>query len=227
MYGYLTALGKAREHGGVSSTVPVRPTYLGWVCERAAGTRMADLVSVLLRAPIGAERDAEITCDGLGAAIHDGGMCATARDLARFGTMLLADGEVAGRPRGPGELASRLVDRRPGHPRRPRSLRVRLPSRRVVPQPVLVPAPGTRRRPALPGHPRADGIRQPGHGHGGRQAVLVAGRSVTGDAARHAAGFRRGRRHSRRARWARRDTAARPPGVVAGLSRGRLGETHQ
>ena len=58
---------------------------------------MADLFSGVLRAPIGAERDEEITCDGLGAAIHDAGMCATARDLARFGTMLLADGEVAGR----------------------------------------------------------------------------------------------------------------------------------
>ncbi len=49
-----------------------------------------------LAGTIGAERDAEITCDGLGAVIHDGGMCAT-RDLGRFGTVLLADGEVAGR----------------------------------------------------------------------------------------------------------------------------------
>jgi CubicO group peptidase (beta-lactamase class C family) len=44
---------------------------------------------------MGAEHDAEVTCDGLGAAIHDGGICATARDLARFG-MLLLDGGLAG-----------------------------------------------------------------------------------------------------------------------------------
>ena len=97
MYAYLTALGTAREHGGVFDYRSCETDVLGWVCERASGTRMADLISSLVWAPLGAERDAEITCDGVGAAIHDGGMCATARDLARFGAMLLADGEVAGR----------------------------------------------------------------------------------------------------------------------------------
>jgi CubicO group peptidase (beta-lactamase class C family) len=97
MYAYLTALGRDREHGGVFDYRSCETDVLGWVCERASGTRMADLISALVWEPIGAERDAEITCDGVGAAIHDGGMCATARDLARFGTMLLGDGEVAGR----------------------------------------------------------------------------------------------------------------------------------
>ena len=58
---------------------------------------MADLVSTLIWAPIGAEYDAEITCDGLGSAVHDGGVSATARDLARFGKMLLDDGWVGHR----------------------------------------------------------------------------------------------------------------------------------
>jgi CubicO group peptidase (beta-lactamase class C family) len=96
-YSYLMALGREREHGGVFDYRSCDTDVLGWVCERASKTRMADLVSDLVWAPIGAERDAEITCDGLGTAIHDGGMCATARDLARFGMMLLADGETAGR----------------------------------------------------------------------------------------------------------------------------------
>jgi CubicO group peptidase (beta-lactamase class C family) len=97
MYAFLTALGRNREHGGVFEYRSCETDVLGWVCERASGTRMADLIGQLVWAPIGAERDAEITCDGLGAAIHDGGMCATARDLARFGSMLLADGQIAGR----------------------------------------------------------------------------------------------------------------------------------
>jgi CubicO group peptidase (beta-lactamase class C family) len=97
MYAYLTTLGGAGTHGGVFDYRSCETDVLGWVCERAAGTRMADLVSELVWAPMGAEHDAEITCDGVGTAIHDGGMCATARDLARFGTMLLAGGEVAGR----------------------------------------------------------------------------------------------------------------------------------
>ena len=97
MYAYLTTLGAAGEHGGVFDYRSCETDVLGWVCERAAGTRMADLLAELVWAPIGAERDAEITCDGVGTAIHDGGMCATARDLARFGVMLLADGAAAGR----------------------------------------------------------------------------------------------------------------------------------
>ena len=68
------------------------------MCERAAGVRMADLVSTLIWAPIGAEHDAEITCDGLGSAVHDGGVSATARDMARFGNMLLHDGWVGHQP---------------------------------------------------------------------------------------------------------------------------------
>ena len=97
MYAYLTTLRAARRHGGVFDYRSCETDVLGWVCERAAGRRMADLIAELLWAPLGAEGDAEITCDSIGTAIHDGGMCATARDLARFGVVLLADGEVAGR----------------------------------------------------------------------------------------------------------------------------------
>ena len=38
--------------------------------------RMADLISLLIWQPLGAEFDAEITCDGVSTAIHDGGMSA-------------------------------------------------------------------------------------------------------------------------------------------------------
>src|SRR5204862_154872 len=67
---------------------------LGWVCERAAGRPMAELISELIWAPMGAEHDASLLHDGLGAAVHDGGLCATARDVARFGQMLLEGGLV-------------------------------------------------------------------------------------------------------------------------------------
>jgi len=103
LYSYLTTLGRSGEHGGVFAYRSCETDVLGWVCERAARTRMADLISEFLWSPLGAERDAEITCDSLGTAVHDGGMCATARDLARFGVMLLAGGELAGRRIVPGD----------------------------------------------------------------------------------------------------------------------------
>ena len=96
MYEYLTTLRKSAEHGGVFDYRSCETDALGWVAERAAGQPMAELISEHVWKPIGAEHDAIITVDGIGTAVHDGGMCATARDLARFGQMLLDSGIVDG-----------------------------------------------------------------------------------------------------------------------------------
>ena len=96
-YPYLATLGSAGPHGGEFSYRSADSDMLGWACERASGVRVADLISALVWQPIGAERDAEITCDPLGTAIPDGGISATARDLARFGQMLADDGVAQGR----------------------------------------------------------------------------------------------------------------------------------
>lgn len=63
---------------------------LGWVVERLSGKRYADLVSELIWKPMGAEEDAYITVDRLGAPRCAGGVCATTRDLARLGRLLFA-----------------------------------------------------------------------------------------------------------------------------------------
>jgi CubicO group peptidase (beta-lactamase class C family) len=96
MYAYLTTLKDREEHGGVFNYRSCETDVLGWVCERAAGMRMADLISELIWSPLGARFDAEISCDYIGTAIHDGGVCATAQDVARFGAMLLAGGHGGG-----------------------------------------------------------------------------------------------------------------------------------
>jgi len=97
-YPYLTTLGHAGPHGREFTYRSADSDMLGWACERASDTRMADLISALIWQPIGAERDAEITCDPLGSAVHDGGISATARDLARFGQMLVDNGMIQGHP---------------------------------------------------------------------------------------------------------------------------------
>lgn len=112
LYSYLTTVAPATGHGGPFVYRSADTDLLGWVCERAAGIRMADLIAQLIWQPMGAEADAEITCDGVGSAIHDGGMSATARDVARFGQLLLDDGYVAGIPVLPQQWlsASRALD---------------------------------------------------------------------------------------------------------------------
>ena len=92
MYAYLASLDSEGPHGGPFVYRSADTDMLGWVCERAAGIRMVDLISSLIWGPMGAEYDAEITCDSLGTAVHDGGISATARDVARFGQLLLDDG---------------------------------------------------------------------------------------------------------------------------------------
>jgi CubicO group peptidase (beta-lactamase class C family) len=96
-YPYLLTLGRAGPHGGEFTYRSADTDMLGWACERASGTRMADLISALIWQPMGAERDGEITCDPLGSGIHDGGVSATARDLARFGQLLVDEGVSRGR----------------------------------------------------------------------------------------------------------------------------------
>jgi CubicO group peptidase (beta-lactamase class C family) len=94
LYAFLRTLRSGTDHGGTFVYRSAETDVLGWVCERASGSRMADLISTLVWQPMGAERDAEIICDGSGTAVHDGGLCATARDLARFGQLLLDGGAV-------------------------------------------------------------------------------------------------------------------------------------
>jgi len=76
-------------HGGRFHYVSPNTDLLGWVIERAAGRRYADLMSEWVWRPAGAERSAYITVDRLGAPRCAGGMCTTARDLARVGQAML------------------------------------------------------------------------------------------------------------------------------------------
>ncbi len=98
MYDYLASMEQETAHGGAFVYRSADTDMLGWVCERASGVRMADLISQLIWQPMGAEFDAEITCDRVGSAIHDGGMSARARDMARFGQLILDDGLVDDKP---------------------------------------------------------------------------------------------------------------------------------
>ena len=96
MTAYYPTLVNQGPHGGPFDYRSILTDMLAWVMERAAGARFADLVSKHLWRPMGAEFDAEVTVDSHGNAMADGGVCATLRDLARFGQLLLDDGRRDG-----------------------------------------------------------------------------------------------------------------------------------
>lgn len=77
------------QHGGRFHYVSPNTDLLGWVIERATGARYAELMSEHIWKPVGAEHSAYITVDRLGAPRTAGGMCVTARDLARVGQWII------------------------------------------------------------------------------------------------------------------------------------------
>jgi CubicO group peptidase (beta-lactamase class C family) len=83
-------------HGGRFHYVSPNTDLMGWVIERAAGQRYADLLSALLWQPMGAEHGAYITVDRLGAPRCAGGICATVMDLARVGQLMVQGGSRDG-----------------------------------------------------------------------------------------------------------------------------------
>lgn len=86
---YQVLKGRDGSHGGRFHYISTNSDLLGWVIERATGRRYADLMSEHLWKPIGAERSAYITVDRFGAPRCAGGMCTTARDLARVGQWMI------------------------------------------------------------------------------------------------------------------------------------------
>jgi CubicO group peptidase (beta-lactamase class C family) len=127
--GYFATLPNDGPHHGPFRYRSILTDVLAWVIERAAGERLHELMSRVLWQPMGAEFDAEITVDAHGNPMADGGVCATLRDLARFGQMFLQRGRAAdrvivpeawiddtirGAPDGPQAFAS--GDGSPGYP---------------------------------------------------------------------------------------------------------------
>jgi CubicO group peptidase (beta-lactamase class C family) len=94
MYEYLSTLTAARSHGSAFEYRSCETDILGWVCERATGLRMPELLTNLIWSRIGAEQDMDAAVDPAGAVFHDGGLAATLRDIGRFGQMLLDGGSV-------------------------------------------------------------------------------------------------------------------------------------
>ncbi len=97
---YYATLGNDGEHGGPFRYRSILTDVLGWVLEKAGGARLHDLIARLIWQPMGAEFDAEITVDGRGNAMADGGVCATLRDLGRFGLLFAPAGRPDGVRRG-------------------------------------------------------------------------------------------------------------------------------
>jgi hypothetical protein len=113
---YFATLQNDGPHGGPFRYRSVLTDVLAWVLERAAGVRLHQLIATQLWQPMGAEFDAEITVDSHGNPMADGGICATLRDVARFGQVFLQRGQAGGREIVPAVWVSGTITGAPDGP---------------------------------------------------------------------------------------------------------------
>jgi CubicO group peptidase (beta-lactamase class C family) len=86
---------QAHPHGGIYYYASPNTDMLGLVIEAAVGQRYHAYLADRLWAPMGARGAAHVTVDRVGTARAAGGICVTARDLARFGQLVLDGGMTA------------------------------------------------------------------------------------------------------------------------------------
>ena len=85
------------DHGARFKYRSIETDVLGLAIARATGQHLAQVISDRIWAPMGAAEDANLTLDGAGTPLADGGMSATLRDFARFGQTMLDHGRAGGR----------------------------------------------------------------------------------------------------------------------------------
>ena len=84
----------SRPHGAQFEYRSIETDVLAFCIERITGKRLAQIVSEEIWQKLGAEESASFTVDPAGYSIADGGFNATLRDYARFGQMILSDGDT-------------------------------------------------------------------------------------------------------------------------------------
>jgi CubicO group peptidase (beta-lactamase class C family) len=91
---FAAELQKSGEHGETFMYLTPATDILGWLLARVHNRPYVEVLSEQIWSRIGAEHSARILLDPIGTPVASGGLNATARDLARFGQLLLDDGRL-------------------------------------------------------------------------------------------------------------------------------------
>ena len=115
LYANLQTLTEQHEkfaHGEAFHYVTPVPEVLGWIVRRVTGGTLADALSEMIWAPLGAEHAGYYWLDFHGTEMAGGGLAITLRDAARFGQMILDDGKYNGRQVVSERIAKRILTKR-------------------------------------------------------------------------------------------------------------------
>lgn len=95
-YDYLQTLRPEGRHGQAFAYKTVNTELMTWVMKRVTGQPFAQMLGERLWAPLGCEEDGYLSVDPTGVPMGGGGLCASLRDLARFGELMRRDGDWHG-----------------------------------------------------------------------------------------------------------------------------------
>lgn len=109
IFDFLCAQAKQGEHGKAFSYKTVNSDVLAFICRRASGMSLSDLLSERIWIPMGAEEDAHYHVDRIGSESGGGGLSTTLRDLARFGEMIRNHGHFNGRQIVPSQVVEDIA----------------------------------------------------------------------------------------------------------------------
>jgi CubicO group peptidase (beta-lactamase class C family) len=105
-YDFLVRLRKDGEHGSAFAYKTVNTELMCWIMKRVTGIGLADMLSERIWSRIGCEEDGYLLVDSIGVAMGGGGLCATLRDLSRFGELLRCEGAWRGKQVIPAEVVA-------------------------------------------------------------------------------------------------------------------------
>jgi CubicO group peptidase (beta-lactamase class C family) len=106
VFAFLPLIKQDREHGKSFVYNSPQVDVLGWILNRATGKSLERIVSDELWSHLGAEAPAYYMLDTAGFAWSTGGLSTTARDLARFGLLMLQEGQFNGQRIFPATVAT-------------------------------------------------------------------------------------------------------------------------
>ncbi|WP_051644969.1 serine hydrolase [Labrenzia sp. DG1229] len=93
---FLPSVSQARPHGDVFVYNSPQTDVAGWIVANASGRSVLDNVQEMIWSKLGPECEAYYLLDGAGNPFATGGMNICARDMARFGQMMLNEGHFGG-----------------------------------------------------------------------------------------------------------------------------------
>jgi CubicO group peptidase (beta-lactamase class C family) len=109
IFDFLCAQKKQGEHGKAFAYKTVNSDVLAWICRRASGMTLSDLLSERIWIPMGAEEDAHYHVDRIGTESGGGGLSTSLRDLGRFGETIRNHGRFNGRQIVPSDVVEDIA----------------------------------------------------------------------------------------------------------------------